>query len=245
MTLEFKVDVDSLASQVSGHYEEVHSDLMTGIDQLAHLTHQYIKETAQEKLGSQFSRYEENLHIDRKDNLWVITLDEEALYLEDGQKAEFMEWLLKDAKIGKNGRYKVIPFKHSTDPTTARPGISQEYAGQLKEHIKDLTARKNITHKNGQPIIGKINTQSIESKRPTENARYQGLDRVSVYQHKNKDGSIGHKAVTFRIISDKHKADGRWFRKETSGAKAFDNALDKATEIWENTILPEIMRKYE
>jgi len=186
MRVNLTVKESDLSAVVDEQMQSLRADLEQGVASLANIAFETIKQTAKDKLGNKYDKYEENLSIEKNGDIWTITLQEEALYLEEGAQAKFMDWLLKNAKQGKNGRYQVIPFKHSTDPNTARPGVNREYSQQIKQHIADLVSDMKNTHRNGQPIIGKISSKSIKSRRPTDMARNPGLQNLNIYQHKKR-----------------------------------------------------------
>ena len=70
------------------------------------------------------------------------------------------------------------------------------------------------------------------------------LQGVRVYQRKvkNKDGSesVKKEIMTFRIVSSKHKSQGRWDHPGLQAVKLMDEAYQWALKTWETAIVPQI-----
>ena len=206
------------------------------------------------------------------DGIWMVELDEQAEWLESGRQATFMGedwWLLKPgkSKTAKDGsRYRVIPFKQldgKKDAQGAKPAFAQLIRNQAKRQKVSLT--KIETNQDGTPKLGvlhKLNmtpTGSIQESpslfsmpRTDEMAAVTGLKPHSgiyklkgatVIQRKDKKGKVKKETVVFRVISSKHKAEGRWFYPEVQGVNLFPQAEKWALQQWDKMV-QEFERKF-
>lgn len=161
-------------------------------------------------------------------------------------------------------RYRVIPFNNSkaqTQQTPAMKSLTDTIKSELKrQKMPGLgTIEKGA---DGKPKLGFIREIDItnkplktgpgpgQGKGPTGAVR-QGptgvplLQGVRIYQHEvlDKQGKKHVKkfAMTFRVVSTKHKGTGRWVHPGLEGRRFFDHAFDWALEQWENKIKPQII----
>lgn len=166
-------------------------------------------------------------------------------------------------KLAKDGsRYRVIPFEHNTAPTKQTPAQT-DLTNTIKTEMKKQGAPwGKLEHDSGgKPLLGLVRKFDIMSK-PTKalNGPGQGkgpigavrqgptgipfLQGVRVYQREvmDKQGKKNVKkfVMTFRIVSSKHKAQGRWVHPGLEGRKFFDEAFDWALKQWEDKIAPEL-----
>lgn len=249
--LRFHVDVERLASQFDKLKDEVKNDLTKGVENLANMTHAKTLELATEELTSLSKMYKDNVEFaNPAPNFWVVTLREPAMWIEEGRKAGFMEELLtgKSSRMGKNGRYAIIPFQHNKNPTEQSAkayDLAKEIQYELKK--KGVNWKKLETDSEGSPRIGKLHTfqfdnmNAIAQKATHKNPLTKG---VSVYQSKMKDGSVRRDIMTFRVISEKNRNDGAWVHPGRKGNKIMDKAFEWAMFTWEKDILPAIFEKY-
>lgn len=250
--LKFNVDVDRLSQQMEGLKEDIKKDLTSAVQNLASVTHAKVLELADEHLTSLRKKYKDNVEFSNPaPNFWIVTLKEPAMWIEEGRKPGFMEELLngKSAKTGKNGKYAVIPFEHSKNPTDQSPkahDLAKEIQYELKK--KGVNWKKIEVNENGSPRLGKLHTFQFENARALaqkdihKNPLTKG---VSVYQTKQKDGTVRRDIMTFRIISEKHKNEGLWVHPGRQGDKLLDKAFDWAMSTWEREILPALFTKYD
>lgn len=160
-------------------------------------------------------------------------------------------------------RYRVIPFQHNTGPakqTQAQTSLTDT----IKTEMKKMGAPYGKLEKDpsGKPALGLIRKFDImNSPLKTTNSPGQGkgpigsvqqgptgiplLQGVRVYQRKVQDSkgkeSTKKYIMTFRIVSSKHKGQGRWMHPGLEGKKFFDEAFDWAMKEWEDKIAPEIL----
>ncbi len=255
---------------MEGLKQDIQKDLKESAGNLANMTHAKVLELADSDLSSLKSMYKENVKFDDSvPNLWVVTLEEPALWIEDGRKAGFMEELLngKSSKSGKNGKYAIIPFKHNKNPTDQSPkayDLAKEIQYALKK--KGVNWKKIETDQDGSPRLGRLHAFNLETARPiAQKESHKGslTAGVAVYQNVydqqgqrvvNKDrarhllskgmGSVQKDVMTFRVISEKSRNEGAWIHPGRPGNKLFDKAFEWAMQAWEREILPAVFEKY-
>lgn len=178
------------------------------------------------------------------------------------QKAGVSKGKTHTAKDG--SRYRVIPFQHNTGPSKQTPAQTN-LTDTIKAEMKKMGAPYGKLEKdaNGKPSLGLIRKFDIMNA-PTKTANSPGqgkgpigavqqgptdiplLQGVRVYQRKVTDqkGKESTKKfiMTFRIVSSKHKGQGRWMHPGLEGKKFFDEAFDWALHQWEDKIMPEMLQ---
>ena len=94
-------------------------------------------------------------------------------------------------------------------------------------------------------------TKSHEGKKRDKNKKSvqslsKNLQGVSVYQNKNpKTGKVERNIMTFRVISEKSKEEGKWNHPGRKGEKILDETFKWVEKAWQTQILPDLKRKYE
>lgn len=232
--------------------------------------HAHLMEEVQQKLHSSREKYLDALDFKQVgDDTWVVTLDKDAIWIEEGMpEHEMIADLLKSpkAKMAKDGsRYMVIPFKHNQGPT-AQTRAQQDLTSTLKAEMKrrEIPYGKIEKDSKGNPKTGMLHSFDIlknppktsegpgQGKGPVGQVR-QGptgipfLQGVRVYQKKvkGKDGkeTVKKSIMTFRIVSSKHMGTGRWVHPGLEAKKFFEEAADWALREWEQRIGPAILER--
>ena len=247
--LKFEVDIESLSRELNNFKEDVMKDVQEGVSGLSRMTFEKTKELANDELGSLSELYIEQLEWNEVDpTLWVVTLKEPALWIEEGRKSGFMEELLrgKSAKQGKNGKYAVIPFEHNKNPSK-QSSKSRELAGQIRDELKkeNVNWKKIETDESGSPRVGRLHTFNFDIPRLKEKHKTSPGQGVAVYQIKDETGKVQKHIMTFRVISEKHREEGLWNHPGRPGDKLLDKAFDWAMDTWEKEILPKIYEKHK
>lgn len=114
---------------------------------LAAMTHAHVIEQAQQRLKSRREMFLKGLRFHQETkNIWVITVDQSARWIEDGMPPHSMlDDLLKSkkAKRAKDGStYLVVPFKHGGAPTRSTPAQNT-----MSQTIKQELQKRNIPFK--------------------------------------------------------------------------------------------------
>jgi hypothetical protein len=248
--LKIDVNISDIARQFGDIQKQVESDLKKSVSGLASSTHAKLLELATDNLNSLQKIYKDAVSFERlDDNLWIVALDEKAMFIEEGRKSGFMQELLDSpkAKTNKKGeKYAVIPFEHSKPPSQ-QSEKAQDLTNQIRKELKrrDIPYKKLEYNTDGSPKLGLIHRFDVESARLKPEHKNDPLKGVAVYQRKGSDGNIRRDIMTFRIISDKHKSEGIWVHPGMEAKNLMDKAWEWAQNEWENKILPEVLNKYE
>ncbi|MDD5650672.1 MAG: hypothetical protein PHF86_09685 [Candidatus Nanoarchaeia archaeon] len=253
--LIFDIDIEDIKKQIEDTGKSLKKDLINGVEKLAVMTHAKVMEFAKDNLHSSAKTYMDNVAFDQiSENMWIVTLKEPALWIEEGMRGGFMKWLLEDkngkgqVKTNKKGeKYRVIPFEHSKAPAE-QTANARELTDAIKKEFKkqNIPFKRIETTPEGSPRIGKLHTINIESARPSKSAKTPALSGVTVYQSKDKNtGKVRRDIFTFRVISEKHEKEGLWVHPGKEAKKFMDKAFDWCMNTWEKEILPTILEKYK
>lgn len=248
--LKFFLNVEELASVFGDLKKEVESALTQGVEKLAAMTHAATAELANKELHSSRKTYLDNLDFKEiSKGLWVVSLDEPALFIEEGRKSGSMvdDLLRNNAKISKDGnRYKVIPFEHSKAPSQQTPQ-AQQLTAQIKVALKaqGVNFKKLEYNADGSPKLGKLHSMNLPSARPTSAASHPAFDGLTIYQTKTASGSVRRDVMTFRVVSDGSKAKNKWLHPGLEAKNFMDRAFDSSLKIFEEEIMPAILDQYK
>ena len=254
------VDIGKLGEDLDDAKELLTTGVQQAIQLLAAQTHARIVENVQTKLRSTRSKYLDALkpveQVD--DNLWVITLGAEAMWIEDGKPAGSMVDDLLTHKSGKpaktaadGSRYRSIPFdqgKAQSEVPLSRVALGEAVRSELARYSKSLGRKVGIKKievgPDGRPLLGLLHKIDVPS--PKSKSGIPLLQGVRIYQNlfKNSKGksAVKRSVVTFRTVSSKHKAQGKWVHPGMEGKKFFDDAAEWAQKELDNTIIPMLVR---
>jgi hypothetical protein len=247
--LKFEIDVESLVRQFGSIKKEVEAEVVKAVEGLAIMTHAKVNELARDELKSLSKLYMDNLEFSNpSENFWIVTLKEPALWIEEGRKKDFMDELLrgKSAKTNAKGeKYAIIPFQHNKPPTQ-QSATAFSIANRIKSELKGrgVSWKKIEKDDQGSPRLGRLHSFNIESARVNPLHKNPLTYGVSVYQTKQKDGSVRRDVMTFRVITEKHKGEGLWIHPGRQGNKLFEKAFEWAEKEFETSILPAVLEKF-
>ena len=247
--LKFEIDTSTIASEFGEIKREVSADLKKAVSGLASMTHAKTLELANE-LGSMSKTYKDNISFQQiEENIWIVELDEKALWIEEGRKGGFMDELLngKSAKTNAKGeKYAVIPFEHSKNPSE-QSSKAQELTNAIKSELKEqgINYRKPEYNADGSPKLGLIKRFNVDSAKIKDSHKDGPLKGVAIYQRMDKGGKVRRDVMTFRIITERHREEGKWVHPGMEGKKLMDKAFSWCLDIWDNQILPEVLAKYK
>ena len=247
--LRFDINIDDLTKEFGDIKKSVEKDIKQGASDIANMTHAKTLELARNGLNSLQKLYTDNVSFSNPDeNLWIVTLNEKALFIEDGRKSGSMidDLLQRGFKTSKDGnKYRVIPFEHSKPPSqqsNAAKDMTNLIRGELKQ--RGINYKKLELDKAGSPRTGLLHRFDVDNPRMSEKQR-ENLKGVAVYQTKQKDGSVRRDVMTFRVVSEKQKGQGKWQHPGMEGKKFMDKAFEWAMRTWETEMLPAILAKYD
>lgn len=251
------VDYSALLS-LQGIKEETELALSKAAEELALQTHAKILEYAQEDLKSLRSTYVEALKFQQiSSNVWMISLDKSAMFIEEGLPAGFdmLPGLLNSpkAKVGKNGRYISVPFEQNP-----RPQDMANNAKELNQAVRKELKKQGVPYKKlerdeqGNPKLGLLHSFDFGTPKKTQNGPYQGhgpvgqprqgktgtpfLEGIRVYQKEIKTPKgieVKRAIMTFRTASE--NSDG-WKHPGLKPLHAFERASAWALSTWEDKI---------
>jgi len=246
--LKFEIDVNTIASEFGEMKKQVSKDLKDSVGNLASMTHAKTLELADEHLSSLSNMYKENVSFQQiEENIWVVSLDEKALWIEEGRKSGFMEELLngKSSKTNKKGeKYAVIPFEHSKNPSD-QSSKARDLTNQIKAELKKqgVNYRKPEYNADGSPKLGLIKRFNVESAKLKPTDKSSPLQGVAIYQ-RMEGNTVKRDVMTFRVITERHKEEGKWVHPGREGDKLMDKAFEWAMQTWENEVLPDVLSSY-
>lgn len=264
MGLKFSIDAAKIAAEFKDLALEVEQDLTKAIGNLAAMTHAKVKEYAQQELTSSRQNFVDSLGFEElSPGVWVVSVDETGLWVEEGIKPnmDMKEGLLKNgAKTSKSGsKYKVIPFQYGKQPSTQNMATSvlvmhikhelkQENSKRRKQKQDPIPFKKIERNADGSPKIGKLHefdfADPLMRIGGTGKENTPRLKRLAIYQQLTKTGNVRRDILTFRTVST-NSDPGKWRHPGYEAKKFLDRALDWAVGEWEQSILPEVLKKWD
>lgn len=269
MSLVITFDIAGLIEEHEHMADQIEEVLKHSIEQLATQTHAHILEQAQEKLHSTREQFTQALKLEETDGVWDISLDAKSAWMDEGIPAGFdmLPGFLSSpkAKTGKNGKYLVIPFKHSKpgeQKTPLQRALSLKVNFEMRE--KGLSPVKIDRKPDGSPKLGLLHKLDIKDPEISKAGKQKPwglgsgaikpkdvdigpfLKNVRVYQNEIKKGpggtSVKKDIMTFRTASEK-QSGSKWIHPGTEKHSFFKEAEDWSNKQWEEVILPDIMQK--
>lgn len=252
--LKFIVNTEALTKGLEEYRLDIENDLQKSMSTLAASTHAKVTEWAQQELHSSREKFINSLGFEEvMPGVWIISVDESGLFVEDGLPEEFdmkLGLLAKNAKTSKSGtRYKVIPFKYNIAPSAMTPKTAQLVSYLKQELRKEKIPFKKIeVDENGSPKIGKLHQKDFGNpggRLAYGKASTPVLNRLTVIQSMGSDNKVHRNVMTFRTVSSGQKSAGKWIHPGVAAKNYLDRALSWAESEFENTILPEVLNKYK
>ena len=246
--LRIDIDVNALAEQLDKKKEDIKSQVRKAAQGLAVATHARVLELAGDKLRSLQKKYKDAVDFEQvDDNVWVISLDKSAMWIEKGYDA----WSMYDkianspkAKTSKEGhKYLVIPMEKSKKPSE-QSRKAQVVTKELKAFLKKegVSYKKIEYNSDGSPKMGLLHKFDIPSRKPSDKAKKPELFGVSIYQRKDPEsGKMRRDIMTFRVVSEKTAGDGRWEYQPREGKNIFEETYRWAIKTWNDEILPALI----
>lgn len=170
----------------------------------------------------------------------------------------------KGVKTAKDGStYRVIPFTHQRGVGGKKISSEPEIASKIKKELKNQGIKMNVIERDGdgKAKTGVIHKLGINEKRssypqslfsaprnkdtaaaiglkPTHGTHFLNNAVVVQREVEGKGGKkkMSKEVVTFRVISSKHKAEGRWMYPKIDPLNAIPRAYTYATVEWEKIV---------
>lgn len=243
MAIKYDIDTEAILAQFKDFKEEIKKDMEKALENLVTLTKARITESASNLSSATNRIYMEALGEPEQvaPNVWVIALDEKAMWIEEGAWND--EHDMK-AKLLKGKKYRVIPF-HYDRPASKNTQFTQGLVNEIKQKLKKekLSISKVEKDENGSPRVGKLHEFDFGGGRPGR-GNTPALQKLSIYQSKDKSGKVRRDVLTFRTVSSGPASEGKWLHPGYKPKQFMDQALEKAIKDWESQILPEILDKW-
>jgi hypothetical protein len=265
----FRVDVDlSEFAELANLEEVVRKEGESLVANLAAQTHAKAIELASERLHTRRQMFVDALSMYQEENVWVISLDAKARWIDDGMpRHSMLDSLLSSpkAKRSRDGStYIVVPFDHSpgSGPSNKTPA-QMDLVNVVKAEMKSrkIPWAKIEKDDQGRPRLGRLHSFDITDK-PLKTHVGPGQGRgevgqvrqgptkipflagVSVYQRLGDDGKVKRSVMTFRVASSKHREQGRWIAPAMDGVNILESVHDWALKTVEDEILPELLARF-
>ena len=170
----------------------------------------------------------------------------------------------KGVKTAKDGStYRVIPFKHSSGVGGKSESPEPEIASMIKKQLREKGISLNKIERDqfNNPRTGVLHKLGIDKKRTSypqdlfssprnkETADRIGLKPSHGHHYLNNavvvqrevEGpkgkmKISKEVVTFRVVSSKHKAEGRWMYPAVPALNSIPEAHKYAIAQWESIV---------
>jgi hypothetical protein len=267
LLLNIQIDLSGL--QNLANLEEIKRIGDAAAGQLAILTHAKVQEFAAQKLHSRLEMFRKGLSMKQEDGIWIIHLENELSWIEDGMPAHSMLPDLLDspkAKIASDGsKYCIIPFANTAGKTGATQvtAAQQDLVGAIKQQMKQdkIPWAKIDKDDQGRPKLGLLQKINVRTPNKTHEGPGQGwgavggqrvgatgipfLQGAQVFQNLNSKGKVERGVITFRVASSKHMGSGRWEHPGLEPAHALNDAYEWALNEVQVNIMPNIIKEIE
>ena len=266
--IRFKIDTSAL-DQFQAKIENFKQKMEDEVENLVQETHLFMIEQAQKKLNTTQDIFINAISVDNVgDGIWEFKLDKSAQWIEEGLPAGFdmLDGLLASskAKQGKNGKYVIVPFKHSKGGKMSPQ--QQALVRKIKSELKSrgATLKKIERNPDGSPKTGLIHKFDIQTADRIKTGKgagkalaadivpkgHQGaagrpyLWGVRVYQkmEERESGgtSVRRDVMTFRTASESQRGR-KWIHPGLKAAGIFEDAMERAREKLAQEILPKVL----
>lgn len=247
MALKIQIDAAKIAEQFKEFAVEVEQDIRLAVKQLSLEARGRVEKRVNKELHSSRNIYLNNFGwAEVSQDIYVVYLDQPALWIEEGQQAHDMkEDLLKGKK------YRVIPFRYDKNPQD-NTAFTQSLVDTVKRELRknNVPFKKIEYNQDGSPKVGKLHEFNILSRKNGTYIAAPGkgntpaLMRLTVYQKKDVNtGKVRRDILTFRTVTAGQT--DKWQHPGNEAKKYMDEAADWAMNQWETVILPQITKKWE
>lgn len=137
----------------------------------------------------------------------VIAIKKIAEQLENGTGPWDMKPMLLNgpkARMGKNGKYNIIPFRHSVPSSSASSSMPQQVYKQARE-LKATIRQGNAMKWGGRLPAQGAPGANRTTGHPHKHDKYEGMARIEKTYAKATQSQY----MTFRVVSE-HSAPGSW-----------------------------------
>ena len=249
MALKYEINADEILAAFSQFKDEAQKAMEESFEKMVFDAYADVVKQASTLSSATNKIYMEALQQphDVTPHVWVIALDEKALWIEEGIEAN------KDMKPGllKGAKYKVIPFRYDKKPSANTP-MTQALVSEINQKLRkhDLSISKIEKDAAGSPKQGLLHEFDMSGKGrhvswvKRRSDETHPLTRLRIYQNTDKQGNTRRDAMVFRTVTSGPASAGKFIHPGYAAKNFMDKAMDKAINEWENRVLPEIFAKW-
>jgi hypothetical protein len=265
------IDIDLSELQKFFNAEVVEAVLQQAATDLIDQTHEKVLELARDRLKTRLSKFKAGIKVYQEDGVWIIALDDDLAWINDGvAPGSMLPGLLggKSAHTAKDGhKYAVVPFPQAVG---SGPTNTTDWQMDLVKNAKKAVKKAGLKwaelelDDQGRPKVGLLHKLTVTTPNKGSEGPGQGWGKIgdprvgksgtqfmqgaSVYQREVKDrasgvSSIQRGVVTFRIASEKHAAEGKWMFPGLEKTNIFEDAYAWAVDELERSVQPQINEK--
>lgn len=215
MSFFINIDVSELEGLGDLMESEIRSEIQSAAADLQMMVAGKMTELARAKLKGRYKPYVQAISSKQvSDDTWVVTLDAEAMWIEDGQpEFNMLDGFLAspNAKTAQDGsKYMVVPFPHGPGLGDGSEGgeagaAHQDIIGSIKAEMRrrKIPFARIEKGDDGKPLLGKLHSFPVSTPLKSHEGPGQGkgavgrerqgqtgspfLNEVSVYQTETKD----------------------------------------------------------
>jgi hypothetical protein len=270
----FNVFIDASSLQNLASLETIQEVSNKAAANLALLTQAKVQELAGEKLHSRLEMFRKGLSFKKEeDGVYIIHLDEEQAWINDGYAARsLIPDLLNSpkAKTALDGsKYLCVPFQMTAGKVgaTQTTQAGQELVQAMKQQLKQATIpfAKTERDSSGMPLLGRIHKLQLKTPlkkrdpepghgnqgmghgavgQPMQGPTGRGfLEGAGVYQSLNSRGKVERSVISFRVASSKQIGTGLWDHPGLEPTHIFEDAYEFALRELETNVMPHILKE--
>lgn len=235
--INITLKAEELGKSLEGIEDSLRVELQDAIKSMSKMVYNEGLNLAQQRLQTTRQDYIRNFNYENLgNNMYIIYLNNEVNYLEDGfssfdMKPGFLNG--PKAKVTPKGtRYNTIPFTHHPYSETELKPEQMQLRQNLRDVIKSHNLGRIIKDGAGKPLQGVV--ARLSGKDLAQNL--QGLVKIQKTYEKKTESYY----MTFRRVSDNTDAS-KWIHPGYKGANIFPD-LERWTDVQIERILNEILK---
>ena len=264
------IDIDLSELQKFFNADAVQQVLEQAASELTTKTHEKVLEFARDRLKTRLPKFQDGVKVYQEDGVWVIALDDDLAWINDGVPPGSMLPGLLAGKSSHNvngHRFAIVPFVQAAG---SGPTNTTDWQLDLVKSAKDAVKKAGLKWKElelddqGRPKVGLLHKLKVDTPNKTSEGPGQGWGKVgdprvgksgvqfmqgaSVFQKEIKDrktgaASVQRGVITFRVASERHAAEGRWMFPGLEKTNIFEDAYAWALDELERTVQPQVNEK--
>jgi len=233
---DLTLKAEGLGKDLESMNDAIRANMEGAVESLSEMVYSQGQVYASERLNQTRNLYLRGLKHDKlANNLYIVYLDNDVEYLEDGYSSyDMKEGLLsgpKAKRTSKGVRYNTVPFFHQPESKIPLNQAQMELRGNLRALIKYHKLDRIMKSKSGKPLQGVVARLSGNDMA----ANLKGLVKIQQTYEKKTESYY----MTFRRVSD-NTPDNKWIHPGYNGAQVFPD-LEQWTDRKIEETLKEIL----